>query len=144
MSGGTTEIHRDSDYLAYGKHRGADSATTLWAGDYFAKQSLDLESSGVSDDLYIENDTAGTNSLTKTVTGDKVTTDDDITWDNGDVFYIYKTATKNQQISTVWTDLSRGWKTDPDEMQDGWRADDVDLDRENPGRVFGPGQPEPI
>jgi hypothetical protein len=55
---------------------------------------------------------------------------------------VYKTAVKGQIISTEWVDLSRGWRTDPKDLIDGWRPEDRDLDRDDPGHVFGPGQPE--
>lgn len=141
MSGGTTEVHIDSDYLVSGTHRGADSATTLWAGDAYGNRIADLDSYGAKADLYIENTTESTNSLIASVAGDQITTDDDIAWNNGDTYKIYKTGTKNSQISTIWTDLSRGWKSDKDDLDRGWRPEDVDIDRDKPGRVFGPNQP---
>jgi len=76
------------------------------------------------------------------VSEQEITTDDDLNWDNGDTYKIYKTAAKGQVISTQWTDLSRGWKTPMRELERGWKPEDVDIDRDNPGRVFGPGQPE--
>ena len=135
MGGGTTEIHNDDDALATGTHEGVDSATTLRV------KGADFKSCGVIEDLYIENETQSTASLVATVTEDEITTDDDISWNNGDTYNIYKTGTKGSFISSVWIDLSRGWKTDPDEMRLGWRYDDIDLDRDGE-RIFGPGQPE--
>ena len=135
MAGGTAEIHRDSDYLATGTHDGATSTTLRDVGS-------DLKSWGVRADLFIENETQSTSSVIATVNEvSEITTDDAISWDNGDTYKIYKTGTKNSLISTQWTDLSRGWKTDKDEMIKGWRSDDKDLDRKGE-KVFGPGQPE--
>jgi len=135
VSGGTTEVHKDDEYLMSGTHDGADSATTLRDMD------ADFKSCGVMDGLYIENVTGSTNSQVATATEQEVTTDDNISWNKGDTYKIYKTGTKGQVISTEWVDLSRGWKTPKNELIDGWREDDLDIDRDNPGRVFGPGQP---
>jgi|GEM_PF-5918882 len=135
MPGGKIERHIDNDYLMTGTHHGATS-TTLF------NKNADFASCGAIDGLYIENTTQSTNSLVATATEDSITTDDNISWDNGDTYKIYKTGTKNSVISTQWVDMSRGWKTDPAEMIDGWRTEDLDIDRKNPGRVFGPGQPE--
>lgn len=136
MSGGTVEIHRDDEPLITGTHDGADAATTL--------RDLDMpfRSLGARVDLAIENETQGTSSHIATVTeAGEITTDDAISWDNGDVYNIYKTATKGAIISTNWVDTSRGWKSRESELIDGWRAEDVDLDRDGQ-RIFGPGQPE--
>lgn len=135
MGGGTTEVHRDSEYLATGTHKGADSSTTL------VNRFSQFASCGVVDGLYIENDTQGTSSYVATANEREVTTDDDISWDYGDTYYIYKTGTKDSLLSTQWIDLSRGWKSDPDTLEDGWKPEDVDLDDDGE-RVFGPGQPE--
>jgi hypothetical protein len=63
-------------------------------------------------------------------------------WDKGDTYKIYKTSARGSVISTNWVDVSRGWKSRQSELQDGWRAEDIDIDKDNPGKVFGPGQPE--
>jgi hypothetical protein len=65
-----------------------------------------------------------------------------VTWSYGDTYSIYKTATKGSLISTQWTDLSRGWKTPMDELEDGWRPEDVDINRDGEREVWGPEQPE--
>ena len=65
-----------------------------------------------------------------------------VTWNTGDTLKVYKTATKGAIISQQWVDLSRGWKTTMKELQDGWKPEDIDLNR-NGDQVFGPGQPEP-
>ncbi len=76
----------------------------------------------------------------------EITTDDAISWDRSDTYKIYKTSAKDSLISSIWTDSSRGWKSDKEELSDGlhqkgWRKEDLDVDRDKPGRVFGPGQP---
>lgn len=134
MSGGTTEINRDTPYFATGTHDRGTSTTLHDSGS-------DFKSCGVQVGAYIENDTQSTNSLIATVTEDEITTDDGISWNNGDTYYIYRTAAKGSVISTNWVDLSRGWRTPMWELQEGWRAEDLDIDRDQPGRVFGPGQP---
>lgn len=135
MGGGTREIHRDDDPLATGTHEGADSASSLYV------QGADFKSCGIRTGLAIYNTTQGTNGLITAVTEDTVT-DDTNSWDYGDTYEIYKTNSKNKFISAQWTDVSRGWKTDKKELKKGWRAEDIDIDKKKPGRVFGPGQPE--
>jgi len=105
-------------------------------------RDIQFKSNGIRADLYIENTTQDLNSLVATVTEDEITTDDDIAWNYGDTYKIYKTSEKGQVISTEWVDLSRGWKTRKKELIGGWREKDLDIDRNNPGGVFGPGQPE--
>ena len=137
MGGGTSEVHFDNEPLIIGTHDGASSVTTL--------RDLDkpFRSLGARVGLAIENATQATSSLIATVTEEgEITTDDSISWDNGDTYKIYKTAAKGSVISTNWVDLSRGWKSRKSELIDGWRAEDLDLDRDDPGKVFGPGQPE--
>jgi hypothetical protein len=135
MPGGTTETHRDSDYSATGSHKFGTSTTLTHPG-------ADFKSCGVRVGVFIENVTQSTSSHIATVTEDQITTDDSLSWAYGDVYRIYKTATKDSFISSQWCDLSRGWKTPQRDLVEGWRAEDMDLDRDNPGRVFGPNQPE--
>ena len=136
MSGGTTEIHRDNDYLASGMHDGTNGATTL------SDKDADFKSCGVMVGAYIENETAGTNSNVASVSESEITTDDNISWDNGQTYKIYITSAKNTKISSIWTDHSRGWRTDKEDLIDGWRAEDIDIDDHGKKHVFGPGQPE--
>ena len=135
MGGGTTEIHNDDSPLETGTHAGVDSSTTLRV------RGADFKSCGITQGLYIENETQSTSSTISSVTENAIATEDVLTWDNGDTYNIYKTGTKGSFISSIWTDLSRGWKTDPKEMRLGWRHKDIDLDR-NGEKIFGPGQPE--
>ena len=136
MSGGTAEIHRDNDYMATGTHGGADGASVL-------TDSADFKSCGINADVgqYVENTTQSTGGNV-TASTESTLTVDGVTWDNGDTYKVYITATKNQKISSVWTDVSRGWKADKKELSDGWRAEDVDIDDKGRKKVFGPGQPE--
>lgn len=146
-----------------GTHDGADSASTLRDMD------ADFRSFGARAGLAIENVTKGYIGKILTVNRTEITVlwstreaapvsfgedilyfgDDELAfgeggsavWDQGDTYYIYKTPTKGSIISTNWTDVSRGWKTPKAELKRGWRDDDVDLDHDNHGKVFGPGQP---
>uniref|UniRef100_A0A6H1ZG88 Uncharacterized protein n=1 Tax=viral metagenome TaxID=1070528 RepID=A0A6H1ZG88_9ZZZZ len=138
MRTATREVNRDSDYLASDTHDGADAATTLRCDD------VDFFVSGVIADLYIENTTQSTSSVIATVKAHEITTDDNISWNKGDTFEIYKTGTKNSFISDTWCDVSRGWKiTRGDKInKHGWREEDYDLDDKGRKKVFGPGQPE--
>ena len=117
MAGGTTEVHRDAS-------------------------GADFKSCSALVGSYIENETSSENSLIATVTEEEITTDDDLSWARDDVYKIYKTDAKDGLISTIWTDVSRGWKSDKRELEKGWRKEDLDIDRKKPGRVFGEGQPE--
>ncbi len=134
MSGGKREVHRDSEYLMTGTHKRGTSVTLCNPGADFA-------SCGAMDGLYIENTTQGTNSIVRDCTETMLRTNDNITWLKGNTYKIYKTGTKGSIISSVWVDLSRGWKTDPKEMTDGWKNEDIDLDKDGK-KVFGTGQPE--
>ena len=159
---GRKETHHDNDYLMTGTHGGSDAATTL------RDVGADFKSCGVMIGLFIENETEATSGYVKTVTEDEIvvdgivgtlssdfvtsgdwTTDQGvewedniITWNNGDVYKIYKTSVKGSFISSDIIDVSRGWRSDPETLIEGWRAEDIDIDRKNPGKVFGPGQPE--
>lgn len=134
MSGGTTEIHRDDDPLVELEHRGANGAAAFLNRTQHLDVFLRLG-------LAAENSTQGTSG---TITGftEHTVTVGGVTWDAGDTLKVYKTATKNSVISTQWTDLSRGLKTPQDELIDGWREEDVDLNRNGEREVWSPGQPE--
>lgn len=163
MSGGTSEIHRDSDPLIQITHNGPSSSVFL------IKRRYKFDAVGAKAGLYIENTTKSYYGIISSVSGDRILTvwatgpsgdlltfgSDDLTfgdepisfgeyaaWDYGDTAKIYKTGTKGQIISTIWTDLSRGWKTPMKELEDGWRPEDVDLNRDGEREVWGPGQPE--
>ena len=157
-----TETHRDDEHLLTGAHDAATSDTLRDLG-------ADFKAYGVLVGLFVENVTQSTSGHVKTVTADEitvdgitgtltsdfVTVDNDwttengvewadslISWDNSDTYKIYKTAVKGSLLSTERIDVSRGWKSDPETLIDGWRPEDIDIDRKNPGKVFGPGQPE--
>lgn len=136
MSGGNPETHRDSDYLATGTHKGGSGDASL------NDPGADFKSCGISGDLgqAIYNDTQSTNGNV-TASTENTVTDDTNTWTDGDTYFIYKTATKNSVISTIWVDKSRGWKTEKKDLDRGWRKEDVDLDRDEP-HTWGPNQPE--
>ena len=137
MSGGTTEVHRDSEPLITDTHEGADGASAFYA----RKGGFRSNGANPSLSLYVENETQGTGGALTAATEETVTATG-VTWDNGDTMNVYKTSAKDSLISTNWTDVSRGWKTPKAELKRGWREEDEDLDRDNPGKVFGPGQPE--
>lgn len=138
MGGGRLEVHRDSDYLATGTHRGANGTTLI---DPTANFSVFVAQTG----LYIENVTTGEHSTILALNDLEITTTDGITWNSGDTYKIYKTSSKNSLISKEWTDSSRGWKSDKRDLVDGWLPEDIDIDRDNDGgrkKVFGRNQPE--
>lgn len=134
MSGGTSEIHRDTDYMLSCSHKGASASASFTNRAY--KFDAILKTG-----LAAENVTQSTSGTITAVTERSVTVSG-CTWDLNDVLRVYKTDTKGKLISTQWTDLSRGWKTPMDELEDGWRPEDIDLNQDGEREVWGPGQPE--
>ena len=158
---GLKVTHKDDDYLMSGSHGAGDAATTL------RDKGADFIANGVMIGQFIENETESTSGYVKTVTESEITVDgivgtlsyDFVTsgdwttdqgvewsdslveWNTDDVYKIYKTSVKGSIISSEWTDRSRGWRTDPKNMERGWRKSDIDLDWDGK-KIFGPGQPE--
>lgn len=133
------ETHKDSEALATGTHQGLDGASALFSKD------ADFKSCGIVPGVAIYNTNQGTNGLITAVTETEIT-DDTNSWDYGDTYEIYKTATKNSLISTIGVDKSRGWKViEKKELNSrGWLPEDQDLDVDEDGfeiDIFGPGQP---
>jgi hypothetical protein len=135
----TVEIHLDSSPLATG--------TAKATGAVLADPGADFKSCGIVAGLYIENETDGShgavsevteNTVTGTLSGGTVNG-----WIAGDTYNIYKTATKNAEISRIYTDRRFGTKVfrrgelneHGNRHKDG---EDLDANDEN---VFGPGQP---
>ena len=137
MAGGTSEVHKDTAPLLTDTHEGANGASAFYArGGGFRSNGANPALS-----LFVENETQGTSGALTAATEETVTASG-VTWDQGDTMKVYKTATKGSVISTNWTDVSRGWKSRKTDLKDGWRDEDIDIDKDNPGKVFGPGQPE--
>ena len=138
------ESHTDDQALATGTHKGASSAGSL------AILAGDFRTWGIVVGSAIYNDTQGTDGLITAIT-EKTITDDTNSWDYGDTYSIYKTATKDSNISRNAIDRSRGWKvTRPEELDEtGWLPKDHDLDIDSGNRrlqrgevPWGPGQPK--
>ena len=146
MSGGTTEIHRDSDPLVEATHQGATGATVFYnksirfdvlvpIGNY--AENADTGDYGYvtavrANEIEIDWETGG--SLTfgneQLTFGDvPIFLSESATWTNGNTLKVYKTAVKNAVISTQWTDLN-GLKTPMVELVSGYRPEDLDEDRE--------------
>lgn len=134
MSGGTSEVIRDDSPLVETTHKGASGSTTFrnkgYHFDVIAKVGLAAE-----------NATQSTIGNIETISDHEITVDNGVTWDYGDTLKVYCTASKGSIISTVWTDLSRGWKSKQSELIEGWRDEDIDLNRDGE-RVWSEGQPE--
>jgi len=140
LHGAVAEVHKDSDHLSTGTHKGSSGTLTL------SDPNKDFKSCGVAVGLAIYNDTDGSNGLVTAVTEDDVTCTlsggSANTWTVGDTYKIYKTAAYNTTISTQYTDKRFGRKvTGKDRIEGGLFPEDVDLD-EYEKNVFGPGQPE--
>jgi hypothetical protein len=163
MAGGQSEVHKDTEPLITGTHDGGNSATVLQDMD------ADFRGNGVRVGLAAEHTTDGYLGVVSAVTNttvsitwasdgagtpitfgeetlwfgaEQVHFEEASVWDKGDTYKIYKTSARGSTISTNWVDISRGWKSRKSELIDGWRAEDIDIDKDNPGKVFGPGQPE--
>lgn len=154
MPGGTRHSHTDSDPLFQGAHDGGNGSNALQSiGAMFF-------SLGVVEGLAIENVTTGETGNVTSCTDDRVYTstgesgsgfpltfdfeltgDEEITWNTGDTYKIYKTSTKDSDLSYEWTDVSRGWAEYPKNLHGGWREEDLDLDDHGTIEIFGPGQP---
>jgi hypothetical protein len=147
------ENHIDSEPLFSGTHKGSDASDTLFdPGACFRSLGVDPSLS-----LMIENTTTGDTAKVVGATDDAVECESEagavfpivlpavligLTWNRGDGYAIYKTATKNSLISSTWVDRSRGWKVTRNDKIDkyGWRAEDTDIDDRGRSTVFGPGQ----
>jgi len=132
MPGAQAETWRDTDYLATGTQKG--SGTTI------TDRGKDFRSCGIYPGLSVLNTTEDTDGHVVSVTEDTVVTD--ITFNNGDTYEIYKTATYNSKLTTFYIDRRAGRKVnDPNQTRAGILVEDEDLDEHN-RHVFGPGQPE--
>lgn len=137
---GTTHTHQTTDFLFAGTHKGSTSTTITDRGK-------DFKSCGVIDGLAVKNTTDSTTGsvgsatpVLSDITEDTVVTD--ITFHNGDTYKIYKTATYDSKIATIYVDKRAGRKvTDPSQTVSGILIEDQDLDEEE-RHIFGPGQPE--
>jgi hypothetical protein len=126
------EVWRDTAYLATGTQKG--SGTTI------TDRGRDFKSCGVFEGLAVKNTTAGTSGHVVSATEDVVVTD--ISFANGETYEIYKTATYNTKLATIYVDRRAGRKvTDPSQTVNGILVEDDDLDRED-RNAWGPGQPE--
>lgn len=120
------ETHKDDFPLCSGTHTGANGASILTDTgknfDVFVTIGVDCH-----------NTSQGTNGAITAVTKNTATATS-VTWDTGDLYEIYCTATKDSYISSIKTTkiLGRKWT---DYYQD---KNEEDL----PDGVFGPGQPD--
>jgi hypothetical protein len=133
------ETNLDNTPLATGTHKG-DKSTVL------SDPGADFKSCGVAVGSYIENDTTGAGGAISALTEDTVTANlsggTDASWANGDTYNIYRTATKDSEISRIYTDRRFGRKVlKRTELNGrGHFHDDEDWDADR-DRVFGPSQP---
>ena len=142
MSGGIPETLTDDEdnCLATGTHKGANGASVL------SDPGADFLSCGINASIgqAIYNDTDSSNGTVTASTEDTVTgalTGGDNTWDNGDVYFIYKTPTKGATISTHYTDKRFGRKVvNKNELVGGVFPEDADLN----DKEWSPGFPERV
>lgn len=133
-------ITYDDEAQATGTHKGASGGMTVTdPGKHF-------KSCGIVAGLAVENDTDSSGGAITAVTEDTftctLTGGSNNTWTNGDTYSIYKTTTKDSEISRIHTDRRFGRKVlqHSELNRHGHFHDDEDLDIDN-RRVFGPGQP---
>ncbi len=128
---------KDDSPLATGTHDGAAGAAALQdSKGYFLKM-------GIQTGLACYNTTQVTNGAITAVTASTVTATG-VTWNNGDAYEIYCTATKNSILGTFGIDRRYGRKVRADEIDDdGFKPEDRDLAEDWVGneRPWGPGQP---
>ncbi len=133
------ETYRDSEALSTGTHKGASSLTINDPGK-------DFKSCGVKVGLAVKNTTDASSGLVTAVTENTVTCTLSggvaNVFANGDTYAIYKTATYNSTISSIFVDKRFGRRAvSRDELTaNDLFPEDVDLD-ENGEKVFGPNQP---
>lgn len=132
-----TESLKDDTPIAEGAHDGSDGATDL--------QDLDgqFKRCGIPIGNVVYNTTQSTNGLI-TAVGHKTLTVDGVTWNNGDEYEIYATATKNSILATFGIDRRFGRKVKWSEVDDdGFKPEDRSIDEDWIGneRPFEPGQP---
>lgn len=151
MGGGTTETHRDDYPMFTGTHKGANGS------EYLIDKTAHFRTFGANPDAanYVHNLTQDTHGIVNYSDDEKLRAGSaninvfpvtlpltfPVEWNYGDEYEVYITSSKNSFISREWVDLSRGWRTDPDKLQDGWKPEDIDLDDKGRKKVFGPGQP---
>jgi hypothetical protein len=139
--GAVAEVHLDSEPLVQGTVQVGGTAT-------FTDRRQEFRSCGVDPglSLYCENvmdGSAGTvtgadeHTVTCALSGGSANV-----WAAGDAYKIYKTSTKDSEISKIWIDRRAGRKvTGKDRLEKGILPEDIDLD-EYRDNIFGPGQPE--
>lgn len=141
--GAASEIHLDSDPLVEG-------TVQIGGASSFTDRTKDFRSCGVDPDLtlYCENETDGSNGTVTAVSQNEQTVTCALSggsanvWTAGDAYKIYKTSSKNAEISKQWVDRRAGRKVaGGDILEKGVRPEDIDLD-EYRDNVFGPGQPD--
>jgi hypothetical protein len=146
MSGGSTEIHRDSDPLVEAVHQGATGASVFYNGtmrfDVLVPIGNYAENADTGDYGYVtavrpnevEIDWETGGSLTfgdeqLTFGTEPIYLSESATWSTGNTLKVYKTSVKNSVISTQWVDLN-GMKTPMVELVSGYRPEDLDEDQE--------------
>ena len=170
----TIETNIDDDYLTTGTHQGSDGATDLYDPDaifpiegviaglaiykdvtYVGFGLTDGDGNYITDGdgniltggSFVGDENGAVTSFTDTgISSSGITS-----WNNGDTYSVYKTATKDSFISRIGIDKSRGWKyTNKSELTArGWRPKDVDIDKDTDGNLlprretpFGKGGPK--
>lgn len=121
------EVHKDNSPFAFGTHKRGNNSASL------VDPKADFKSCGVMTGVLIKNTTDGSEGLITSVEEGEIEvtlaggTDND--WDVDDEYEIYLTATYNSKISSIYVDRSRGWRSDKETLDKGWKLEDVDRDK---------------
>jgi hypothetical protein len=135
----TTEINLDDTPLATGTHKGE-------TGGVLIDLRADFKSCGIVTGSLLENETDASSGAITALTESTVTCTlaggSLNTWTLGDTYNIYRTATKDSEISRIYTDRMYGTKVfkRSELNKRGHFPEEEDLDAEKT-HVFGPSQP---
>lgn len=121
------EVHKDNSPFAFGTHKRGNNSASL------VDPKADFKSCGVMTGVLIKNTTDGSEGLITSVEEGEigVTLAGGVNnyWDVDDEYEIYLTATYNSKISSIYVDRSRGWRSDKETLDKGWKLEDVDRDK---------------
>lgn len=121
------EVHKDNSPFAFGTHKRGNNSASL------VDPKADFKSCGVMTGVLIKNATDGSEGLITSVEegeiGGTLAGGVNNYWNVDDEYEIYLTATYNSKISSIYVDRSRGWRSDKETLDKGWKLEDVDRDK---------------
>lgn len=142
----TTELNLNDTPLATGTHQGATGGVLIHDGADFKSCGVIVGDSDDGNQMLLENETDGSSGVITAVTESTVTCTlaggSLNVWTAGDTYNIYRTDTKDEEISRCYVDRMYGQKVNRrDELNKrGHLVNEEDLDADG-RKIFGPGQP---